>query len=266
MKHFLLAFICLLVIGGVFYGGIYTERKYGNSVQAITVNEKVAKAKEVLEIKAKDETIAKYKEEVAETTLNEKKSQVKSDETKKNSNSNSQKVIVIDPGHSSIVDLATEPEAPGSKTMKIKEPGGGHGIITKTQSKQVLGSIARAEVGNKAKANLVIRIHADSSDNTSASGATMLVPKDTKYTDPIYKTSKNYGQIIFNNLIKNVGMNSRGVVEKSDMTGFNWSKVPVILVEMGFQSNVNEDKLLTTDSYQVKIAKGLAGGIDEALK
>jgi len=295
MKHFLLAFMCLLAIGGAFYGGIYVEKKHENSVQARALNEKVAKSKEVAKTKVKDEAIAKSKKEEATTTLNEKRSQVKSKETNKSLNDNSQKIVVIDPGHSSIVDLETEPEAPGSKIMKIKEPGGGHGIntktpeyvvnmavaiklrslllgkgytviMTKTQNKQVLGSIARAEVGNKAKANLVIRIHADSNDNTSAKGATMLVPTDTKYTDPIYKTSKKYGQIVFNDLTKDVGMNSRGVVERSDMTGFNWSKVPVMLIEMGFQSNFTEDKLLVTYSYQAKIAKGLADGIDQALK
>ena len=37
-------------------------------------------------------------------------------------------------------------------------------------------------------------------------------------------------------------MENRGVVERNDLTGFNWSVVPVILVEMGFQSNVEEDK------------------------
>ena len=31
-------------------------------------------------------------------------------------------------------------------------------------------------------------------------------------------------------------MKNNGVVERDDMTGFNWSKVPVILVEMGFLS------------------------------
>lgn len=50
------------------------------------------------------------------------------------------------------------------------------------------------------------------------------------------------------------------------MTGFNWSKVPVILVEMGFMSNPNEDKLLSQDTYQDKLAQGLCNGIIEALK
>jgi len=52
-------------------------------------------------------------------------------------------------------------------------------------------------------------------------------------------------------------MNSRSVVESADMTGFNWSKVPVMLIEMGFQSNFTEDHLLATNSYQTKIAEGL---------
>ena len=61
-------------------------------------------------------------------------------------------------------------------------------------------------------------------------------------------------------------MNDRGVVERDDMTGFNWSKVPVILVEMGFLSNRSEDQMLSTGAYQDKLAKGLADGIEAALK
>ena len=139
-------------------------------------------------------------------------------------------------------------------------------IMTKTQNSQMLGNIARAQVGNNAKANLVIRIHADSNDKSSVNGASMLVPTDTKNTDLIFKLSKQYGQVVFSSLIKDVGMNDRGVVERADMTGFNWSKVPVILVEMGFLSNRSEDQMLSTGAYQDRLAKGLADGIEAALK
>ncbi|WP_423231148.1 N-acetylmuramoyl-L-alanine amidase family protein [Clostridium grantii] len=50
------------------------------------------------------------------------------------------------------------------------------------------------------------------------------------------------------------------------MRGFNWSKVPVILGEMGFMSNSQEDKLLATEDYQEKLAEALFKGIDEALR
>ena len=46
-----------------------------------------------------------------------------------------------------------------------------------------------------------------------------------------------------------------GVFERKDITGFNWSKVPVIILEMGFMSNYNEDTMLSNPNYQKKIMK-----------
>ncbi|HEY8892210.1 MAG TPA: N-acetylmuramoyl-L-alanine amidase [Clostridium sp.] len=263
IKKLIIIFMCLIIIGGVFYRTTYEREKQKKYIQTIKINKenKIKKEKYLVESHKK----------------------------------NFPMVVVIDPGHSNVTNLRKEQQAPGSNIMKIKESGGTQGIntktpeyvvnmevavklksllakkgytviMTKTKNNQSLGNIARAEVGNKINADLVIRIHADGNENSSVKGASMLVPANTKNTNIIYKPSKKYGQIIFNSLIKNVGMNNRGVVERSDMTGFNWSKVPVILVEMGFQSNATEDKLLITDSYQDKIAKSLAEGIDLALR
>ena len=282
-----------------------TDEKPVQAVKANVENKSIEKAvKEVAVIKEKEEKIVKVEEKPAPKVEIEKKAevkvqvkekpQVKTAEYKKVSKERSEMVIVIDPGHASVTSSEKEPQAPGSTIMKIKEPGGAQGIntktpeyvvnmkvavrlrglleekgytviMTKTEDKQMLGNIARAEVGNKAKADLVIRIHADSSDNSSVKGASMLVPADNENTDPIYKISKKYGEIVLNNLINDIGMKNRGVVERNDITGFNWSKVPVILVEMGFQSNLEEDKLLATGTYQDKLAKALLEGIDKAL-
>jgi N-acetylmuramoyl-L-alanine amidase len=54
--------------------------------------------------------------------------------------------------------------------------------------------------------------------------------------------------------------------ERSDLTGFNWSDVPVTLVEMGFMTNAAEDKLLESGTYQDKIVQGLVNGIVEFLR
>lgn len=206
------------------------------------------------------------------------------------------KVIVIDPGHANRSNLEKEPLAPGSSEMKIKDGGGAQGIVTKTpeykinmnvavklksllegkgytvvmtktQDSQSLGNVERANIWNAANAALVLRIHADSSDNNSAKGASMLVPSPINdNTKAIYAASKSYGKTVLDTLTKEVGMKNRGVTEHADMTGFNWSKVPVILVEMGFLSNADEDKLLSNDEYENKIAKALADGIAAAVK
>ena len=59
------------------------------------------------------------------------------------------------------------------------------------------------------------------------------------------------------------GIKSRGVSYRNDLTGINWSQVPSIYIEMGFISNVSEDKLLADSSFQNKCAKGIADGIDK---
>lgn len=204
------------------------------------------------------------------------------------------KVVVIDPGHGAGGNRGYELQSPDSNITKIKDGGGTEGIatgvpeyvvtlkvaeklkalleqrnytviMTKTQASEAPGNIERAEVGNSNNADLVIRIHCDGMDNQSITGASMLVPAAVGYAESISDISKEYGQIILNDLISNVGMNNRGVVERSDLTGFNWSKVPVVLVEMGFMSNPEEDRLLNNDGYQNQLAQGLCNGIVHSL-
>lgn len=228
------------------------------------------------------------------TTEDSKEEVVPNDQTKKETIVN-KKIVVIDPGHSSNGNKEKEKESPDSEIMKIKDPGGAQGvstnvpeyvvamkvslklkqlleqnnvtvIMTKTQDAESPGNIDRAEVGNNNNANLSIRIHCDSADSQSARGASMLTPAQIGYAKDISGISKKYGQIILDNLASTAGMNNRGVVERHDLTGFNWSKVPVVLVEMGFMSNPEEDRLLNDDNYENKLAQGLCNGILKALE
>ncbi|MDP4147300.1 MAG: N-acetylmuramoyl-L-alanine amidase [Bacillota bacterium] len=205
------------------------------------------------------------------------------------------KVIVIDPGHANRSNLEKEAIAPGSSDLKIKDGGGAEGIVTKTpeykvnmqvavrlksilesrgysivmtktEDSQSLGNIERAEVGNKANANLVVRIHADSSDDSNIRGASMLIPAPiNSNTEAIYNESKEDGKIVLDTFVEEMGVANRGLVEHSDMTGFNWSRVPVILIEMGFLSNPDEDKLLSSSTYEAKLSSSLADGISKAM-
>lgn len=210
-----------------------------------------------------------------------------------NQNPLSNITIVLDPGHASNSNLEKEKQSPESNIMKIKDGGGAEGAITKTPEYKIcmnvalklkeelkakgfnvimtkeddtlsLGNIERAEIGNKNNANLVIRLHADSADVSSVNGASILVPEAiNSNTKAIYDQSKLYGKTIIDTFCEETNAKNRGVSERSDMTGFNWSKVPVVLMEMGFLSNPEEDKLLSSKDYQDKCANALAKAIEK---
>lgn len=204
-------------------------------------------------------------------------------------------IVCLDPGHQAKANLSPEPIGPGSTKTKPKVAGGGRGINSKTPESQIvlkialklrslleekgikvvmtrtreevnISNIQRAQVANEAKADLFVRVHLDSNSNTSISGITTLYPAKNQWTQGIYQQSKKAAQIVHPYVIKETGAINRGLSERGDMTGFNWSKVPVILIESGFLSNPAEDKKLNTENYQTKIARGLAKGILAFLK
>jgi N-acetylmuramoyl-L-alanine amidase len=282
--------LMLVIIISIFAFKIYSS-KIKTASTKVQSNSK-ASNKEI-KVNSNNTTATKNNTEKAKNTTETVKNATKN---VNNAAANGKKIIVIDSGHADRSNLEKEPIAPGSSEMKIKDGGGAEGVVTKTpeysinmsvskklqsllekdgytvkmtktENSQSLGNVERAEIGNKENADLVIRIHADSSDSSSAKGASMLVPEPiNENTKAISEKSMYYGKTILNTLVSEVGMNNREVVQRNDMTGFNWSKVPVVLVEMGFLSNAEEDKLLCSEDYQNKLAQGLAHGIEAAVK
>jgi N-acetylmuramoyl-L-alanine amidase len=206
------------------------------------------------------------------------------------------KVVTIDPGHQAQADSGLEPIGPGSSTKKAKVSSGTASpttgtpesevtlavglkvrdalealgvkvVMTRTTQNVDVSNSERAKIANKADADLAIRIHCDGSTDHSVRGLSTLYPASIKgWTDDIAATSKKAASVVHRALIAATGAADRGTRERSDLTGFNWSDVPDVLVEMGYMTNAAEDKLLESQAYQDKIVQGMVNGIVEFLR
>jgi N-acetylmuramoyl-L-alanine amidase len=98
-------------------------------------------------------------------------------------------------------------------------------------------------------------------------GISTLVPARRRgWTDDIYGASRRAGTLIQRELVGATGARDLGVVERADLTGFNWADVPAVLVETGFMSNRREAALLRSPRYQQTIAGALARAAQRFLR
>jgi N-acetylmuramoyl-L-alanine amidase len=198
------------------------------------------------------------------------------------------KIVVVDPGHQARGNYEEEPIGPGSSTTKPKVSSGTAGVVTgideseyalavslmlrdeleargvrvimtRTRQDVNISNIERTKLANEADADLYLRVHADGWDDSSVHGIHTLYPATIEgWTDDIAAASKRAAQLVQAALVAATGAYDRGLDARDDMTGFNWSDVPVVIPETGFMSNPTEDRLLAQDAYRRKLAVALA--------
>ncbi len=229
----------------------------------------------------------------------EKESEIKrkpgtEDESESETEAVEKLVVAIDPGHQgSWVNMSdTEPNGPGSSEMKAKastgtqspfsgkaeyelnleislllrdelEKRGYEVILTREDHDTAISNSERALMAYEKGGDIYVRIHANGSDNPGVSGALAMVPSASNpYIGNLAADSYLLADCILNGYCEKASFSSLGVQYYDNMTGINWSKLPVMILEMGFMTNQEDDQRMADAAVQPLMAAGIADGID----
>lgn len=190
-------------------------------------------------------------------------------------------VIVIDPGHQMITDEETELCATWLSIQKPRCTSGGTGIVTgvneydltmeyaivikdylvqcgaeviltRETSDVDLSNQERAQIAVDNEADVFIRLHADSANDSLASGIRIYVPDSGSYTSSSVSWGDHYASL----LSEYCGLPVEQTRQTYLYTGLNYANtVPSFQVSLGFLSNSDDEAILVTEENMLAVAQ-----------
>ncbi|MFF5784556.1 N-acetylmuramoyl-L-alanine amidase [Streptomyces sp. NPDC012693] len=134
----------------------------------------------------------------------------------------------------------------------------------------------RARIGNEARADAVVSVHADGSA-VGHRGFHVILPAQVREgsadTTKIVGPSRELGERIADRFARATGTapsnylgSGTGLDVRDDLGGLNLSTVPKVFVECGNMRDPKDAQLLTSAAWRQKAAQGIADGIATYLK
>ena len=203
--------------------------------------------------------------------------------------------VCIDPGHQgSWVDMsAQEAEAPGSSVRKTKSSAGTVGtttgvceyqlnldiallvrnelenrgyrvVMTRENNDTAISNSERAKLAASSGCDITVRIHANGSEDSSVKGAlAMIGSRSNPYVSSLYDDSYLLANDVLNSYCSETGFKNLGLQFTDDMTGINWSTIPVMILEMGYMTNPEDDLSMQDPVTRGKMVNGITEGIEK---
>jgi N-acetylmuramoyl-L-alanine amidase len=173
--------------------------------------------------------------------------------------------VVIDPGHGGSDPGATSYSGYYEKNVNLSiarkvasylENSGIHVIMTRN-SDTFIELNDRAEIANRANADLFVAIHCDSHPKSSQNGYTLYVARSASWASK--KTATAIEQAMGQTGLASIGIRSE------DFRVLVRTTCPAVLVECGYLTNPSEATMLYESDFQDRIARAIANGIVNSL-
>ncbi|HET9379923.1 MAG TPA: N-acetylmuramoyl-L-alanine amidase [Streptomyces sp.] len=134
----------------------------------------------------------------------------------------------------------------------------------------------RARIGNAARADAVVSVHADGSAAGNR-GFHVILPGSVHAgaadTRPVVGPSRELGERIAGRFVRATGSapstyvgGGTGIVTREDLGGLNLSTVPKVFIECGNMRDSADAALLTSGAWRQKAARGISEGIVSFLR
>ena len=204
-------------------------------------------------------------------------------------------VVFLDPGQQRNENKDTEPAGPGSTEMVKKMSYGATSVTTDMREHEwnlIMANLVkdeleargykvvmsrdnadvnisngeRAVLANESGADIHVGIQADAGGD-GVKGVYAQVPRnDNPFVGKMYNDCRSLATYIKDAVIKATGAGDRGFYENNSLAEINYSKIPVVIMQLGFMSNREEDTNLQNAEYRQKMAVAICDGIDEYFK
>lgn len=174
------------------------------------------------------------------------------------------KLIVIDAGHGGHDPGAVSPRLNvkekdvnlevSLKLKKLLENEGFKVYLTRDDDNYI-GLYDRSTIANELKADAFISVHANAASRSSAEGAMVLYyPNDGR-------GNKVFADIMRDALVEGLNTPDKGIIQRPKLVVTRETKMPAVLLELGFLTNPREEKLLSQEDYRQKCAEATLKGI-----
>lgn len=191
------------------------------------------------------------------------------------------RTIVIDPGHggkaAGAVGKFSQEKNNAlviAKKLKAKLEKLGYKVLLTRSTDVDLALTARPALAKKWKADLFISLHNNSSTDLSVRGIETFsltplgapgsynknIEKEWVAGDKYTRNNQALAFYIQKGLISRTGAENRGV-KRARFVVLRDASCPAVLIEMGFISNVSDEKNLNSRVYQEKLLQGIVDGI-----